>query len=522
MLWHKTFNNLLNRLSQMRLIYFIILSIFSLTLVQAQQISDGLRYSTEQNLGTARFTALSGAMGALGGDMSAMRNNPAGAAVFLSSSLSISGSLLDVDNKTTYFNHTEKSISDDVNLNQMGAIFVFNNYNEDSNFKKFTIGVNYDVSQSFDNSLFIAGRGNTSIGQFFLAQAQGISMDVLELHSGESISSRYSYLGQRYGSGAQNAFLGYQGYLFDPLDPSDPSNSTYVSNMAGSEFNQEYSYLSRGYNSKLTINLSTQITDDYYFGVNINTHGLDFRRSNYLYETNNHPSSTVNRVGFGNDLSARGSGVSVQFGGIAKVAENLRLGLSWDTPTWYQISEETAQYLESRHLVDGQNQTTVVDPNVINVFADYNLRTPGKLAASAAYVFNQQGFISFDYSYKDYSNIQFEPTNDSYFRTLNQDIKNTLRGASSIRAGGEYRIDELSLRGGFHYEESQYRDDSTLGDLVGFSLGTGYNFGNVTFDLAYSRSEQKREMQLYSVGLTDVANVKTVYSNFIFSLGFIF
>src|SRR5690606_25487922 len=102
------------------------------------------------------------------------------------------------------------------------------------------------------------------------------------------------------------------------------------------------------------------------------------------------------------------------------------------------------------------------------------------------------------------------------------DIKNTLKGASSIRAGGEYRIDELSLRGGFHYEESQYRDDSTLGDLVGFSLGTGYNFGNVTFDLAYSRSEQKREMQLYSVGLTDVANVKTVYSNFIFSLGFIF
>src|SRR5690554_3017731 len=123
----------------MKAIYILVFSVLSTSILQAQQISDGLRYSTEQNLGTARFTALSGAMGALGGDMSAMRNNPAGAAVFLSSSLSISGSLLDVDNKTTYFNHTEKSISDDVNLNQMGAIFVFNNYNEDSNFKKFTI-----------------------------------------------------------------------------------------------------------------------------------------------------------------------------------------------------------------------------------------------------------------------------------------------------------------------------------------------------------------------------------------------
>lgn len=506
----------------MRLIYFIILSTFSLSVAQAQQIIDGLRYSTEQNLGTARFTALSGAMGALGGDMSAMRNNPAGGAVFLSSSLSISASLLDVENKASYFNHTEKSISDDVNMNQIGAIFVFNNATEDSQFKKFTIGINYDVSQSFDNALFIAGRGNTSIGQFFLAHAQGLPTDLLELQSGESISSLYSYLGQNYGSGAQNAFLGYQGYLFDPLDPNDPANRSYISNIAGSEFNQEYSYLSRGYNSKFTINLAAQITDDYYFGVNINTHSLDFRRSNYLYESNNNPASTVNRVGFANNLNVRGSGVSAQVGGIAKVAENFRLGLSWDSPTWYQISEETSQYLETRHIVDGQNRTTAVDPDVINVFADYNLRTPGKIAASAAYIFNQQGFISFDYSYKDYSNIQFEPTNDMYFRTLNQDIKNTLKGASSFRAGGEYRIDELSLRAGFHFEESQYKDDNTLGDLIGFSLGTGYNFGNVTFDLAYSRSEQKREMQLYSVGLTDVANVNTIYNNFIFSLGFVF
>lgn len=506
----------------MRLLYLLILSIFSLNMAQAQQIIDGLRYSTEQNLGTARFTALSGAMGALGGDMSATRINPAGGAVFLSSSLSVSASLLDVDNKATYFNRTERSFSDDVNMNQIGAIYVFNNATENSQFKKFTIGINYDVSHNFDNELFIAGRGNTSIGQFFLAQAQGLPLSLLELQSGESISSLYSYLGTHYGSAAQNAFLGYQGYLFDPLDPNDPSNSSYLSNMAGNEFNQEYSYLSRGYNSKFTINLATQITDNYYFGVNINTHSIDFRRSNYLLETNNHPASTITGVGFENNLRVWGAGVSAQLGAIAKVTDNFRLGLSWDSPTWYRISEETTQYLESKGIVDGQTRRTVVDPRVINVFADYNLRTPGKIAASAAYVFQQKGFISLDYSFKDYSNIQFEPTNDSYFRSLNQSIRNSLTGASSFRAGGEYRIDELSLRAGFHYEESPYKDDSTLGDLIGFSLGTGYNFGNITFDLAYSRSEQKREMQLYSVGLTDVASVNTIYNNFILSLGFIF
>ena len=516
------FEQFIKSLYPMRLPYLLFLFLLSIVSAEAQQIIDGLRYSTEQNLGSARFTALSGAMGALGGDMSATRINPAGGAVFLNSSMSLSASLLDVENKATYFNHTEKSLSNDVNMNQMGAIFVFYNPVEDSNFKKFTIGINYDVSQSFDNELYLAGRGNTSIDQFFLAQVQGLPLSLLELQSGESISSLYNYLGTHYGASAQNAFLGYQGYLFNPIDPNDPSNSVYQSNIAGNEFNQEYSYVSRGYNSKFSINLATQITDRLYFGANINTHTLDFRRSNYLLETNKHPSSIITAVGFENNLSVRGAGVSAQMGAIAKIAYNLRIGLSLDTPTWYQISEETSQYLESRGTIDGQTKITVVDPGVINVFSDYTLRTPGKIAASAAYIFDQKGFVSLDLSYKDYSNIQFEPTNDSYFRSLNEDINTTLTGVSSIRAGGEYRIGELSLRAGVHYEDSPYKDDRILGDLFGFSLGTGYNLGNITFDLAYSRSEQQREMQLYSVGLTDVASVKTVYSNFIASLGFTF
>ena len=47
-----------------------------------QNISDAVRYSTETTLGTARFKSMSGAFGALGGDMSAVSVNPAGSAIF--------------------------------------------------------------------------------------------------------------------------------------------------------------------------------------------------------------------------------------------------------------------------------------------------------------------------------------------------------------------------------------------------------------------------------------------------------
>ena len=497
----------------MRKISLLLIAALAVAVSQAQNINDGLRYSTQQNIGTARFTALSGAMGALGGDFSATGINPAGGAVFLNSNLMFSATLFDVENDANYFNNSEKSISDEVALNQLGGVFVINNSNEESAFKKFTIGANYDISKNFDNELFIAGTGNTSIGDFFLEQAQGIPLSILE-------NSHYEDFGN---FADQNAFLGYHAFIFDPVDPDNPSNTTYISNIGNGIFDQEYIYLSQGYNSKFSINLATQVTNDFFFGININTHTIDYEQSTFLLEGNDNPGSTVNRVGFENNLFVTGTGVSAQIGAIAKVANNLRLGLSLDSPTWYQISEETTQRLESQRVFDGQTIIESINPNIINVYEDYTLRTPAKVTASAAYIFGQNGLISFDYSYKDYSSIEFDFTNDqSYANFLNNSIENNLKGVSIYRAGAEYRINQLSLRGGFHYEESPYENTTTVGDLSGFSLGAGYNFGRYTFDLAYSRSEQERSHQLYSVGLTDAANVATIYSNFIASLGFHF
>lgn len=506
----------------MKFLYLFILSTVSISLLNAQNINDGLRYSTEDNTGSARFTALSGAMGALGGDLSAMKNNPAGSAVFLNSNFTLSTSLTDVENKATYFGHSEKGSDNNLNLNQAGGVFVLDNFNENSSFKKLTIGVNYDISKNLSNEFFLSGRGNTSIGEFFLAQAQGIPLNLLELQTGESISSLYQYLGETQGSVAQNAFLGYHGYLFDPLDPSNPSNASYFSNVRGNSFDQQYLNVSQGYNSKFTVNIAAQITNDLYFGINVNTHSIDFRQSDYFVEKNNNTGSMISRIGFENNLAVYGAGVSAQIGAIARVANNFRFGLSLDTPTWYQISEETSQYLETTRMLDGHNTTAVVNPRILNVYEDYTLKTPAKITASAAYIFNQNGLLSFDYSFKDYSSIKFKPTNSSYFQDLNHDIGNTLKGSSIFRAGAEYRIYQLSLRGGFHYEESPYKDEVMIGNLTGFSLGTGYNFGSFNMDLAYSRSEQKSKLQMYPEGFTDRADIKSIYSNFILSLGFVF
>jgi len=74
----------------MKKLLLLAIAIIPMSFIQAQNISDAIRYSTDEIQGTARFRALSGAFGALGGDMSAVSINPAGSAIFSYSHASVS------------------------------------------------------------------------------------------------------------------------------------------------------------------------------------------------------------------------------------------------------------------------------------------------------------------------------------------------------------------------------------------------------------------------------------------------
>jgi len=135
-------------------------------------------------------------------------------------------------------------------------------------------------------------------------------------------------------------------------------------------------------------------------------------------------------------------------------------------------------------------------------------------------VFGQKGLISFDYSTKDFSNTKFKPTSDAYYSAQNNIMSNLLTRANTYRIGGEYKIKQFSLRGGYRFEESPYKNDEIIGDLTGYSFGLGYDFGNTVLDLAYSNSSQERQEQFFDVGFTNAANIDRTNSNITLSLSF--
>lgn len=497
----------------------LFIGVLSMSNIMAQDITDALRYSLDEVQGTARFRSMSGAFGALGGDLSAVSINPAGAAVFTKSHASFTLSNLDVNNQNSFLNTSNSSSESKIDVNQVGAAFVFENSNQNSNWKKFVLTVAYDKTSNFDTNWSANGTNVNSIDSYFLAQAQGLRLDQISGLPGESLSEAYREIGSVFGFRNQQAFLGYESFILDPAEDTD-ENTVYTSNIGAGTFNQNYSYASTGYNGKFAVNVASQYKDKLYIGLNLNSHFINYDRSTFLNESNSNIGSTVSNVQFENNLSTIGSGFSFQLGAISKLTEEFRVGLTYNSPTWYTIREESSQYLSTRRQEDGANLSTVINPNVINIFPDYRLKTPGKLTGSLAYVFGDKGLVSFDYSQRDYGNTEFRPTSDGYFAGQNNSISNSLTVASTYRLGGEYRVEAFSFRGGYRYEQSPYEDDTFYGDLNGYSLGLGYNFGTIRLDVAFDQSERSIDNQLYNIGLTDAVTVDGKNSNVTFTLGF--
>ncbi|WP_343486807.1 aromatic hydrocarbon degradation protein [Allomuricauda sp. d1] len=475
--------------------------------VTAQNINDVLRLSTENIQGTARFQGMSGAFGALGGDLSSLNVNPAGSAVFNFSQFTISGSNYNRNNDAFFGNSRVNTELNAVELNQAGGVFVFKS--PDSPWKKLSLAFNYDLAQNFDNEFLASGSTTQGIDNYFLNFAQGVPFGDILLVGNETVADAYLNIGAEQGFGDQQAFLGYFGGIIDPTDESNLDGTSYVRNAQYTNVNQEVIQTTSGYNSKFMANFAGQYQENLYIGASLNFHSVLIDRLTLFEERGYDADSEIQTTIFDNFLRTQGDGFSFSFGAIAKLNDNIRIGGSYQSPTWYRLTDDLSQRISS-DLAD--DSIGLIDFNLVNLFPEYRINTPSKITASAAVVFGKDGLISFDYSYQDMSEAKLRPTSDPDFASENSLIAQ-LGVVNTYRIGGEYRIERVSLRGGYRFEESPFNDSDGIGDLTGYSGGIGYDFGGSRLDLAVNRTEQDTNELFFDSGIDNSALVNRINTN---------
>jgi len=114
--------------------------------------------------------------------------------------------------------------------------------------------------------------------------------------------------------------------------------------------------------------------------------------------------------------------------------------------------------------------------------------------------------LSVDAEYINYSKMRLR--NGSYGEDFNTDNDN-IRGAAgkvlNIRTGGEIRINQVSVRGGFAYFPSPYKDGelNSTSNHYDISGGIGIREKNFFIDLGAVYTLHKEKYNLYNDGLRD-------------------
>jgi len=421
----------------MKKIFFIVAVCFVyISNAQTSSYNDvGVLFTQEQISGTARFNALSGAFGALGGDLSAIGINPAGAAVFLKSEASFTVDFVGRETQADYYQNRIYSDDDYVNFSQSGGVFLFkNNPRSNSGWGKIAFAFDYSKVNDYENFWFAEGNSE-------------------------------------YPTWVQDPNQENQYYYF--------STGQYLENYTA------------GRNNKYSLTIASQYNDNLYLGASFLSYNVDYFQRVLIEEYNDDDKGNYMDASMFQELSTYGYGYSFNLGLIYKPMKSVRLGFAYQSPVWYNLGEGFLEYDLELYLSNVDEYS--YEYSGVNRY-HYDLKTPSKYNGSFAYIFKKQGLISVDYTYKNYSDIDLSNGNFSY---ENQEFKNTLQGVSEVRVGTEWRIEKFSLRGGYHFRQSPYRYSLSSDDVSGFSAGLGYNFGPVKLDVSYLQSKNTSAYDFY-------------------------
>lgn len=473
--------------------------------LHAQYATDALHFSQTIYGSTARFKALAGTQIGVGGDLSTLGANPAGIGLFTRTELSITPSLNSANAKAAYLDGNNVSSKDNFNLTHAGMVWHRPAYKKpgadlNSGFLSSNFGVGYNRTNDFTNSFFFTG-----------------------INPSNSIADGFAEMANE--SGAPNTLaegslenMAYEDYLIDY------DNNSYI---PVTRFNddQSRSEIRKGSQSEVNFVFGINQSNKFYIGASLNLTSLNYGSSVEYKEKgiadiqfNNSFNAYDYSLIYSQNQTTKGSGINGRLGMIFRPVETVRLGISFETPTYYAITDNYSEVLNTSYR---PNLPTPPIGNTLSTYDfAYKLRTPSKLSGGASFFLGNQGFIAADIDYIDYSKINFSSSTNGDATTINsnnKDVMDKYKSAVNYRIGAEYKIDQLMLRAGYAVQGNPYQH--TEYKLSTYSGGLGYRLDKMYFDLSYQNIHYDMDLRPYPNGSGPIAAIQNTRNNVFLTIG---
>ena len=470
----------------------------------AQTADDALNIAQEYYEGTARSMAMGNAFTALGGDLGAIGINPASSGVFRCSQITFSPSLTTSRSASSYLGNSSSARNTGFTISNFGTVLTFDTGNY-TGLLNYNFGVVYNKSNSFRSIMRAAGTtSNSSMLSSLASGLEGIYWEDIDL---EKTSNPYT---SSYASWP--AILAWNTYVLAPLSTlggkyADVNDSYLASTenyneatdelQIGGPLDQKFNRKTYGSNEQYSFNFGGNISDMFYFGVNLNCHAINQTIEEYYEEVAQ--SSALFQDGFVSMdnsfwLRTQGTGINFKFGAIVTPFAGLRLGATVSTPTWYTLTDEW-DYTMNTAFNNGNSYTEYSPTGTYS----YKLTAPMRWSVGAAYTAAGFGLLSVDYESVNYAGTVLKDYNGNYgiFSDENNYMAGSFTNAHILRVGAELRLGErIALRGGYQNYSPAVKGAASRN---AWSAGIGFNLGqSATLDFAWTKlASQSDNFQLY-------------------------
>ncbi|NPA46299.1 MAG: hypothetical protein GXO24_03695 [Chlorobi bacterium] len=502
----------------------------------AQTLNDLYTYNSEYDFGTARYLGTATTMMSLGADMSAVSDNPAGAAYFTTNRITYSPGFNHLNNTAAY--NGNKTLSNDYSFyhhlmftHQLG--FVMPYVSDVSDWNKVALGINYQRSQNYFNRIKMEGTSPNmqSLADYFVINATGIPTGDLDVYSGETDTEVYEWLGENYGTPAQHAFLGYQTYIIDPVN-NDDDNTEYTSNAQySSPLFHSIVMNTSGHKAFGDFFLAAEYKEKLALGVSFRASHLEYSEKRKITEEGYDANSTLQYLAYQSNLSTEADGYGFKLGATYKLNDRIKISAAYHSPVWWEINEKTTESvstdIKDNDDWDNDGDTNEIfrfdlDPATVNTFEPYRMVSPGKFLIGASYVNKKYGFISVKYTRRNWQNLHLEALSDDaasmeYFDRLTEAAQEAFGIETTLAVGGEFKVDHLMIRAGYKDIANPVKALENFHEHR-WTFGLGYDFGNIDVDFGIVSGNQKQIRQILPVGLTNTYDIHTRRNQYVFTV----
>lgn len=502
----------------MKKLYITLLLCGASLMASAQGTFDVLKMSETQLNGTSRYMSMAGAFGALGGDVSAISQNPGGIGVYRKSDISVTMNLNFLSSKTPGGDKLTNTKFWFNNVGYVGSMKIDSDF-----FKHFNWGFSFNRINSFQRRYQGGYNVNNSL-------TNKIAQNLTNGNWTEEDLSVDNYSGNIYydSNAPWLGILAYQSYLLNPN--SDGSLQGLATN--GTTGSANYYVDEKGHTDEYNITLGGNFKNTVYWGINFGITDLDFDSYQYygedldnamIYDYRfNDGSTTLGYAGydFQSYQETRGTGYNFKMGVIVRPINQLRIGAAFHTPTYYDMKDLYKVQSGFDLQVNGddnlfQGNTETGEEGYYDEYR-YTIKTPWRFIGSLAVVPSSKGMISMDYEYVGANTMRCGDEGGYNYADTEQKIKDQLQASHILRVGAEYRATQnLSLRAGYSYQTSPVKDavkgvSNNNVDVVSsnymyqydksnqyITCGLGYRYKSFYADAAYVHQTRTSQYHAY-------------------------